>query len=292
MIKSMTGYGTCEISSEKVQGNVEIMAKNHRYLDMRVSLPKELNSFEIPIQKMISGKISRGKIELSIQLKSLIQPNYSLTINRDLLKEYKNILTDLKIEFGYSGQIDIVNVAKFNDLIMSNKNAANTEEYFPYIESAVLKAISALDEMRTSEGNNLKIEIAGLIGNLAGYLEKVESKRKENIDEYHKKVKERIKSIIDESNLDENRIYQEIAYIIDKTDITEEITRLKSHFDQFNSMLGEAEPVGKKLDFLFQEMNREINTIGSKANDFNRAGLVINMKNDLEKAREQAQNIE
>jgi uncharacterized protein (TIGR00255 family) len=288
----MTGYGRAEISSEDIYGYVEVRSKNHRYRDIKVYLPKKLLSLEIPLMKILTEKISRGKVDLSIQISAYLKSGGTLSLNRELLNEYKKIFDELKDEFGATSRLDIVSAAQLNNLIISLEGENDTDTYFPVIKEAVLNSLIALDEMKNFEGEKLKGDIISFISKIAEMADKVEVKRNDVVGEYQEKIRDKITKFIDETNLDEQRIYQEVAYIIDKTDITEEIQRLRSHVLQFENIIKEAGPIGKKLDFLFQEMNREINTIASKANDFDIASFVVEMKNELEKAREQAQNIE
>jgi len=293
LIKSMTGYGRAEIESELINGYIEIRSKNHRYKDVKVSLPRNLLAFEIPLLKVINQKLLRGKIDVLVQINSYLQAkSSSLSLNQDLLAEYKKIFSELKSELGDNCQMDIVSTSQLRNLVEISAVQDDVDDYYTDINQSVLKALESLDTMRSMEGEKLSEVLTQFIANIKGLTEKVEAKRSEHIEEYHKKVRAKITSVIDAANLDENRIYQEIAYIIDKTDISEELDRLKSHLCQFDIIINESGAVGKKLDFLFQEINREINTIGSKANDFNIASYVVGMKNELERAREQAQNIE
>jgi uncharacterized protein (TIGR00255 family) len=288
----MTGYGRSEISSDKLHGHVEIRSKNHRYLDIKVFLPKKLYSLEIPLQKMLKKRIHRGKVDLTLQISGYLKLPASLSLNKELLGEYKKIFDELKSEFGDSGKVDIVNLTQLSDLIVAEESGENIKEYLPEIEESVSKALDALNEMRTFEGKKILEELVSFMKVISDTADKIELKRGEMIGEYHEKVKNKILKVIGESGLDEHRVYQEVAYIIDKTDITEELARLKSHLSQFDNIINEEGSIGKKLDFLFQEMNREVNTIASKANDFNISAFVIEIKNELEKAREQSQNIE
>lgn len=294
MIKSMTGYGRAEIQSEQISGYVEIRAKNHRYKDVKVSLPRNLLSFEIPLLKLVNTKILRGKVDVLVQIDSYLNAGgVTLSLNQELLSEYKRIFDELNSELGDAGGgIDIARVSQIKDLVVASGSDDNIDDYFSGIEEAVLAALLALDEMREREGEKLSEAISGFMSSIKAESGNVAQKRAKLIDGYHKKVKEKITRIIDESNLDENRVYQEIAYIIDKSDISEELDRLKSHTGQFDTIIKESGSIGKKLDFLFQEINREINTIGSKASDFDIATHVVFMKNELDRAREQAQNIE
>lgn len=288
----MTGYGRSEIASDYLFGYVEIRSKNHRYREIRISLPPKYYSFEIPLQKILTKRIHRGKIDLSVQINSYLKPNYSLSLNKELLGEYKKIFDELKSGFDDSAKIDLTRMVQLKDIIVTIEDNEVLKEHLSDIEKAVEKAIDSLDEMKSFEGEKLSHELISFMKKTEDMLDKIQFKRDELLSSYNEKIRKKIEAFVQEGNLDEQRLCQEIAYIVDKTDIAEEIARLKSHLRQFDNIIKEKEPIGKKLNFLFQEMNREINTISSKANDFDISSLVIEIKNELEKAREQVQNIE
>ena len=292
MLKSMTGYGRGEIKSKRFSGYVEVKTKNHKYRDINFYLPKKYLSFEIPLIKEVSGKVFRGKVDIIVRVNAFLEPDYSLSLNRELLKEYKKIIDEVANELGVAPSIDVIRAMQLNDLVVSVEDESGLKEDYSAIKDAVLSAVESLADMRSFEGEKLYNELFSLMAEVKDNVHKIREKRESLIDQYYAKIKDKIKSIIENINIDEHRLYQEVAYIIDKTDITEELTRLGSHLSHFEKIVNENEPVGKKLDFLFQEMNREINTIGSKANDFDIMSYVISLKNDIEKAREQAQNIE
>lgn len=292
MVKSMTGYGRSEIVSDMVEGYVEIISKNHRYRDIKISLPKKLLFFEINLKNMLSDRILRGKVDLILKLKSNVRSNVSLSLDEHLLGEYKKIIDKLEDTFKKEGQLDIVNLANLDGLVVVEESEDDLSQYLPDIETAVSKALDGLDEMRTFEGDKLMKELVTFMSAIEEMVNKIELKRSELVGQYYEKVKDKISNLIENIALDEQRVYQEVAYIIDKTDIAEELSRLKSHLSQFKNIIKEEGSLGKKLDFLFQELVRETNTIASKANDFDITAIVVKMKNEIEKAREQAQNIE
>ncbi|MFC1855291.1 YicC/YloC family endoribonuclease [Thermodesulfobacteriota bacterium] len=292
MAQSMTGYGRSEIVSDKITGYVEVRTKNHRYSDVRISLPKELISFEIPLKKEVSKWVLRGKIDLTVYVQSYKDNKCTLSVDQNLLNEYKRLFTELRSELGGATNIDIVKLSQMSDLIKVESVKDDVTGYYPSIKDATLRALDALSVMRGEEGRELEREMNSFMDQIGIVTDKIEAKRGELIEAYHDKVREKIASVIDKNNLDEQRVYQEVAYLIEKSDVTEELTRLRSHLNQYKIIMQEDGAIGKKLDFLFQEIIREVNTIGSKASDFNIAGYVIEIKNDLEKAREQVQNIE
>ncbi len=292
MARSMTGYGRSEIESKNIYGYVEVKTKNHRHRDIKISLPGKLFAYEISLQKMITQKLLRGKIDFAVRIKSYLKPSFKLSLNKTLLQEYKKIFSELNSELGTAGAINLVDVAQLNDLIVMVEDEDAAKELFSEVESAAKLALDALCEMREFEGQRLVDEIKLFISAIEERVTTIEAKREKAIDGYCDTIRCKIQKLLNESNLDEQRLHQEIAYIIDKSDISEEITRLKSHLRHFDKIVMEDGSIGKKLDFLFQEINREINTIGSKANDFDILSQVIEVKNELEKAREQVQNIE
>lgn len=292
MAKSMTGYGRSEIATKNIYGYVEIRSKNHRYRDISIILPKKFSSFEIPLQNLMNTKIHRGKVDIVVRINSLVKPGYRLSLNRELLSEYKNIFAQISGELGVKGELDIVKVSQITDLIVTDEDEDVEKEYLTDITDAALKAYDSLESMRVFEGDKMIEELAKFMSSIDERLKKIEVQREIMVSEYYGKIRGKISALLNESDLNEQRLYQEVAYIIDKTDITEELARYRSHLSQFDKIIKEDGAIGKKLDFLFQEMNRETNTIGSKANDFNIVSHVIEVKNELERAREQAQNIE
>ncbi len=292
MAKSMTGYGRSEISSKHIYGYVEVKSKNHRHKDIKVSLPGSFSSFEIPLQKMITARVFRVKVDLHIKISAYMKSDYTLKLNKELLGEYKKIFGELRAELGATGDIDIVNVSKLQDLVVMVEDEGAVKEHFKEIKEAVAAALDALDEMKIFEGKKLVRELDSFMLSIKECTAEIKLKRETLAGAYYEKIKSKITKLLGESGLDENRLYQEVAYIIDKTDITEELARLNSHLEQYDIIIKEDGAIGKKLDFLFQELNREINTIASKANDFGIVSSALKIKNEVEKSREQACNIE
>ena len=221
MVKSMTGYGRSEIVSEYLFGYVEIRSKNHRYREIRVSMPSKYYSFEIPLQKILTKRIHRGKIDLSVQINSYLKPNYSLSLNKELLGEYKKILDGLKTKFDADSKIDITRVAQQKDLIVMVEDNEVLKEHLADIEKTVEKAIDSLNEMKLFEGEKLSLELISFMNKIEDMVDKIQFKRDDLLDSYNEKVRKKIEAFVQESNLVEQRLCQEVAYIIDKTDIAE-----------------------------------------------------------------------
>ena len=292
MIKSMTGYGksTLEINSRKYQ--VEIKSLNHRYLDISIRMPKQLSYLEETIKQQISSKISRGKIDVFISWENNSIEGRTIKINTELAKAYIEELRKLAKEENLSDNIEVNDIVKYPDVLIVQENQEDETIKNEIIE-VVNKAVNNLVEMKQNEG----IKIAEDLQKRLDYIQEEVNKVKEFstglINEYIVKLEERIKELLpNNQEIDKNRLMQEIVIYADKCSIEEEVTRLNSHIGQFKEFLKSDETVGKKLDFIIQEMNRETNTIGSKSNNLNITNGVIDMKTEIENLREQVQNIE
>ena len=292
MIKSMTGYGksTLEINSRKYQ--VEIKSLNHRYLDISIRMPKQLSYLEETIKQQISSKISRGKIDVFISWENNSIEGRTIKINTELAKAYIEELRKLAKEENLSDNIEVNDIARYPDVLIVQENQEDETIKNEIIE-VVNKAVNNLVEMKQNEG----IKIAEDLQKRLDYIQEEVNKVKEFstglINEYIVKLEERIKELLpNNQEIDKNRLMQEIVIYADKCSIEEEVTRLNSHIGQFKEFLKSDETVGKKLDFIIQEMNRETNTIGSKSNNLNITNGVIDMKTEIENLREQVQNIE
>ena len=292
MIKSMTGYGksTLEINSRKYQ--VEIKSLNHRYLDISIRMPKQLSYLEETIKQQISSKISRGKIDVFISWENNSIEGRNIKINTALAKAYIEELRKLAEEENLSDNIEVNDIARYPDVLIVQENQEDETIKNEIIE-VVNKAVENLVDMKQTEG----IKIAEDLQKRLDYIQKEVNRVKEFstglINEYIVKLEERIKELLpNNQEIDKNRLMQEIVIYADKCSIEEEVTRLNSHIGQFKEFLKSDETVGKKLDFIIQEMNRETNTIGSKSNNLNITNGVIDMKTEIENLREQVQNIE
>ena len=292
MIKSMTGYGksTLEINSRKYQ--VEIKSLNHRYLDISIRMPKQLSYLEETIKQQISSKISRGKIDVFISWENNSIEGRTIKINTALAKAYIEELRKLAEEENLSDNIEVNDIARYPDVLIVQENQEDETIKNEIIE-VVNKAVNNLVEMKQNEG----IKIAEDLQKRLDYIQEEVNKVKEFstglINEYIVKLEERIKELLpNNQETDKNRLMQEVVIYADKCSIEEEVTRLNSHIGQFREFLKSDEAVGKKLDFMIQEMNRETNTIGSKSNNLNITNGVIDIKTEIENLREQVQNIE
>jgi uncharacterized protein (TIGR00255 family) len=292
MIKSMTGYGKGESAYAGGRIIVELRCVNHRYGEISVKLPRALMQFENDIKKRVAERLSRGKIDLFIQVEgagSLGVP----TANLPLARGYYRAFSAIREALGMGDEVSLALVAAQRDVITVAAEAEGTlEEIPPELLAALEEGLCRVDEMRLFEGEALLADFTKRRGLLEELIGRVTARSPFVVADYAARLKGRVVALCSESALPDERIALEVALLADKCDITEELVRLESHLRQFDETLTRAEPVGRKLDFLLQEINREVNTVGSKANDAEIAACVVELKGELEKIREQVQNIE
>ena len=292
MIKSMTGYGRYREMENEREILAEVKSINSRYLDIYVRVPKIYGFLEDKIKQEAAKFISRGKTEIYIGIDNITEDNIKITLNKSYLDNYINILHTIRDNYNLIDDITTMRVAQNRDIYNIEKLEEDEEALWQSVKSALIKAFEEFNIMRVTEGEKLLEDMAARIkkcGEIADEIKVLSDNCKEN---YHDLFKQRLKDITGEVVIDESRIVTEAAIYADKISITEEIVRLKSHFSQFERIVKENAPVGRKLDFLVQEINREINTIGSKSLDIGITNRVIEVKSDIEKIREQIQNIE
>ena len=291
MIKSMTGFGRGRYENEGREYLVEIKSVNHKYSDINIRMPKTFNSLENRIRKEIDKVISRGKIDVYIEFQNFSDKGVSLKFNKELAKTYIQNLQELGRETGINFDLNVIDISKMPDLL--KKDEENDEEMiFSELVIALRDALSNFISMRTIEGEQLVKDIKERNDMISGKINEISSFSAGLVEEYVVKLESRIKELLKTDVVDENRLAQEIVIFSDKCSIEEELTRLKSHIAQLYDLLNGSSPIGKKLDFLIQEMNRETNTIASKANSIDITNLVIEVKTEIENIREQIQNIE
>lgn len=293
-MKSMTGYGRGECTMYERKFTVEIKAVNHRYNDITVKLPRAIMGFEDEIKKAISKKVFRGKLDAFVNFESFSQEDINISVNEPLAKSYTETLRKLKSDLHLDGDVTIEIVSKFPDVITVDKSISNenTEnEIRECLMKAVEDATDAFVAMREVEGETLKKNIIEKVAFVNDALQKIEERAPWVSKDYRARLEAKLADL-DEIQVDESRLLTEVLLFADKACIDEEITRLHSHISQMYSIVEENVPVGRKLDFLVQEMNRETNTIGSKSNDIEITNHVVDIKSEIEKIREQIQNIE
>ena len=294
MIKSMTGFGRGEFSDGKRNVIAEIKTVNHRYADITVKMPKRYSFAEEKIKGIIKTQVKRGKADVSIIVENLTEGDITVNLNTPVADQYIARLRELKESYGLGGEIDINLVSSMPDVLKIVPDVADEEEVASVICSAVQLASENLDEMRIREGEKLAADLLVRGETIKGIVKSISTRAPKVASEYKDKMYSRIQELLEEKvDVPEERILVEAAIFADKASITEELVRLDSHMDQLRKFLTEGSgPIGKKLDFLVQEMNRETNTIGSKANDLEITSLMLEAKSEIEKIREQVQNIE
>lgn len=292
MIRSMTGYGKGSLNIEGREYQVEIKSVNHRYLDINIKMPRTLSYLEETVKKEISEKIKRGKIDVFVTFENNSQEGRNIKINKELAKIYINQLKELAQEENIASNIEVIDIAKFPD-ILTIKTDEEDEKIKNEIIQATKEATDKIVEMKSIEGQKIEQDLLARIEKIENKIEEISKKSTGLIEEYVVKLEKRIKEILQTEEIDKTRLAQEVVIYADKCSIEEEITRLKSHIYQFKNLITDNnETIGKKLDFIIQEMNRETNTIGSKANNLEITNGVIDIKTELEDIREQIQNIE
>ena len=291
MVKSMTGYGKSSLSINSREYQVEIKAVNHKYIDTNIRMPRIISYLEEDIRKLVVSKIKRGKIDISISFDNYSQDGNDIRFNTELAKIYINNLKKLAEEEKISANIEVTEITRFPDVLTIK---SNLDEDVIKVEllQAVNEAINQLVNMRQSEGTKISEDILAKIAQIETKKQEIFELSTGLIDEYIVKLEARIKEILKTDEIDKSRLMQEVVIYADKCSVEEEITRLTSHILQLRNLINSDEPTGKKMDFIIQEMNRETNTIGSKANNLEITNRVVDIKTILEDVREQIQNIE
>ncbi|WP_298837379.1 YicC/YloC family endoribonuclease [Clostridium sp.] len=292
MIRSMTGFGRGSSEKDGKSFTIEIKSVNHRYFETNIRMPRVLISFEDKIRKIIGEKVNRGKLDVFVTQGNYDKEDVEAYLNEKLAASYINCLGILRDKYGLSDDISVATVAKLPEVITLKQKEEDVSETFEQIELALTKALGALLFMREREGKKLLEDVIIKCNIINELVEKVKTRAPFVVCEYKTKLNQRLNALHKEVDFDENRVAMEIAIFADKAGIDEEIVRLNSHINQMKETLILDEPIGRKLDFIIQEMNRETNTIASKANDLEILNTVISMKSEIEKIREQIQNIE
>jgi len=292
-MKSMTAYGRAEHRWNDLMFCVEIRSVNNRYRDVILKLPKLIQGMESELKTLVNTRVSRGRVEIGVQLDSGAQESPTeLTLNDSLADSYVNIISELAQRYGLDATIRAETLCQMKDVLTAKPLQFDLEDLKPPVLTATSKALDSFDEMRAAEGGAIGSDIEKRLGAIEKHVSQVKSRAPEVVDAAAARLKENVSRLAGEIPVDEWRLAQEIAYFAERMDVTEEVVRVRSHLAQFNNFLRSTEAVGRRLDFLLQEMNREVNTIGSKSSDSLVSSLVVEMKAELEKIREQVQNIE
>lgn len=292
MIKSMTGYGRCEHIDESRKIVIDIRSVNHRYCDVSVKVPRSYAYLEEKIREYMSGEISRGKVEVFVYIENYTNEEKVVTLDNVLAENYYNVLKELKETYNLRNDIGLSDLSRFSDIFITRHQEEDKDKVWEMVSDCLKGAVEDFVSMRMREGERLKENLLERADAIKSLIAEIEKRTPEIVSEYEKRLRERMEELLGDLKVDEGRLLTEVGIMADRVCIDEELVRLKSHFVELTKILALSEPVGRKLDFLVQEINRETNTIGSKANDFGIAKNVVEIKSEIEKLREQIQNIE
>ena len=290
----MTGFGRGVYSDEEVKFVVEIKTVNHRYNDIFIKMPKTLNQLEDKIRTTITSKIHRGRVDISISMDLFNNSNKKVNVDKKLAIAYDNVLRELAVALEIPYTTALLEIAKQPDVLVITEDEADITIFADKLNLALTMAVENILQMRTIEGQNIKNDLLSRVCKLEELVSTIKVQEPIITNDYRDKLLVKVKEFINDSNVvvDEGRLLQEVALFADRINFTEELVRLSSHFIQFKTNLEVSEPIGRKLDFIVQEINRETNTIASKANDFTVANIIVELKSEIEKIREQIQNVE
>ena len=292
MLKSMTGFGRGEGDTSLGKIFVEARSVNHRYCDINIKLPKRLAPFENRIKEMIRSEVSRGRIDVSLKLDAAGEGKVQLHVDLHLADQYYKVLQTLKEKLNLKDDITLNLLAGAKDLITVREELEDVEPYWPEIVLILKRSLKDMDDMKRSEGESLAKDLQQRLEQIVRQMESIKNQFPSRLDAYWNRLHERVRSFLGGNELDSTRFQQEVAFLAERIDITEEIVRAESHLNQFATLLEGKETVGRKMDFLLQEIHREVNTISAKVNDAEISQRVVEIKGELEKIREQVQNIE
>lgn len=292
MISSMTGYGRADKTEDGYRVTVEISTVNNRFLEFQIRLPKTLAELEQRIKKLLSSRLHRGKVTFSLTIDNNHPESGRLSLDSDNADMYYNILKDLKARFDLPGKISLDNFVNLPDLITAEVGEVDIEQIWNLVQPVCIDALDNLCQMRQAEGQSLFADFVERLDLLSNVVTRIKNRAVDNVDIYGEKLRRRIKELLEDVPVDDQRIEMETALMAEKMDVTEETTRLEAHIGSFRQTLKRDDAVGKRLTFVLQEMHREANTISAKAADYEISSLTIDIKEELEKLREQVQNIE
>ena len=288
----MTAYGSAESIRDDLEFIVEIRSGNFRYREIVLRLPQSLQPFEEKVRSLVSSKVRRGRIEISIQIKDNGNKGLKLELNRPLVNSYIQVFKELNDELGCRQRIDPSFFSQLKDIIITKPNSVDVEYVWSNLEEVINKALNSMESMRINEGKALEKDLLERLKTITRYIDTIRSRTTAIVESYRTKLRHRINMLIKPIEINEDRLIQEVALLADKSDITEELIRVESHLEQFRTFINQDDVIGRKLDFLLQEINREVNTMGSKAADSVVSQISVEIKAELEKLREQIQNVE
>lgn len=288
----MTGYGRAEAQTDAWQVAVEVNTVNHRYIDISVRLPRRYIALEHRIRKLVKERFSRGRFEIIFSVSASDGRGRHLVADEALVGEAVRLLRKLEADHGLEGAVDVNTLLHLREVLRVEEDEEDLEELWEALVPVLQEALEALEDMRAEEGRALRDDIASRIATMRDLSGRLAERLPRVQDEHREALQERVQNFLKDVPVDPQRLAQEVAYLADRSDVSEEVTRLASHLDQLEGLLEADEPVGRKLDFVLQEINREVNTLSSKVSDSEVAKLVIDLKHEQEKIREQAQNVE
>lgn len=292
MIKSMTGFGAGDAETADFKVHIEVKAVNQRFLETNYHMPYSMNMFENQLTKKIKEYASRGKLDINIRFQDLRDKAVTVKVDKGLVAAYGQALQEISSQLELSAPVTAAQIASYPDVLKLNEENADLEAAQPVLMQAMEQALESFVAMREAEGQNIQRDLLARIGILENFVGELEKLAPEIVAAYRQRLENLLREYLAKEDIEESRIIQEVALFTDKVNYTEETVRLRSHFNQFRQIITAGEPVGRKLDFLIQEMNREINTVASKANSAGAAQFVVDVKSEIEKIREQIQNIE
>lgn len=292
MIKSMTGFGRCEVAGNNRRFTVEIKAVNHRYLDVNIKMPKTLNYFESAVRSELKRYISRGKVDVFITYEDLSEHTCKVRYHKEVAQEYLLYLRQMAEDFGLDNDIRVSSLSKYPEVFTMEETGVDEEELWKELQKAVVGAAKMFVESRVTEGERLKEDLLEKLDGMLELVDFISERSPQLVAEYRRKLEDKVKELLGDNTLDESRLLTEVTIFADKICVDEEIVRLRSHIETTRESLREGGSIGRKLDFIAQEMNREANTTLSKSNDLEISNCAIELKTEIEKVREQIQNIE
>ncbi len=292
MIKSMTGFGSAKGTVEGIEITVELKSVNNRYLDTSVRLPRNFLFAEEVIKSAVQSHISRGKVDVFVTVNSSMADDVAVSVNEPLLKGYYDAIHHIADEYSIPCEISALSLSRFPDVLTVEKKELDSEKISEGIKSITEAALSDFDAMRIREGEKLGNDVLEKLGTISKLVSAVEEQSPKTVEDYRARLRQKLNEVLGTAGIDENRILTEAAVYADKVAVDEETVRLRSHMSQLSGMVNGSSPIGRKMDFLIQEFNREANTIGSKCQSSAIAYLVVDIKSEIEKIREQIQNIE
>ncbi|MBP3351106.1 MAG: YicC family protein [Lachnospiraceae bacterium] len=292
MIKSMTGFGRCEITENNRKFTVEMKSVNHRYLDVNIKMPKKLNFFESAIRGELKNYISRGKVDVFITYEDFTENNTTIRYNKEIATEYLKYLKEMAEDFELDNDIRVSTLSRYPEVFTMEEQTMDEEELWKTLQKTIKGAAEGFVQTRITEGENLRNDLIAKLDNMLSLVDFISERSPQIIKEYHDKLLAKIQDMLGDVQVDENRLLTEVTIFADKACVDEEIVRLRSHIETTKKTLQEGGSIGRKLDFIAQEMNREANTTLSKSNDLEISNCAIELKTEIEKVREQIQNIE